>query len=59
MIKMIKRNPCLICDFYDSDYGCCCPSDEMWYACLLTPEPTPEDFEARGIEYQEWGTERV
>lgn len=40
---------CLSCDFYDPDFECTCPSHEMWYACPLSPEPTPEDFEKGGF----------
>lgn len=40
---MISKR-CLMCDFYDPDYDCTCPSSEMWYACPLSPDPTPEDF---------------
>lgn len=38
------ENECMMCDFNDPDFGCTCPSSEMWYACLLTPDPSPEDF---------------
>ncbi len=37
-------NPCFECDFYDSDFGCTCPSYDMWYVCPLQSEPTEEDF---------------
>lgn len=40
---MISKR-CLMCDFYDPDYDCTCPSGEMWYACPLSPDPSPEDF---------------
>ena len=38
------KNPCLICDFYDPDFECSCPPSEMWYACSMEPELSPEDF---------------
>ena len=37
-------NQCFSCDFYDSDFGCICPSYDKWYACPLAPEPKPEEF---------------
>lgn len=44
---------CLICDFYDPDFECTCPSHEMWYARPLSPEPTREDFERRGMKIED------
>lgn len=44
---------CLTCDFYDPDFECTCPSHEMWYACPLSPEPTREDFEGRGMKIED------
>lgn len=38
------NNPCIGCGFDDPDYGCTCPSSDLWYACPLEPEPMPEDF---------------
>lgn len=34
-------NPCFNCNcgWYDSDFGCTCPSGEEWYQCPLEPEP--------------------
>ena len=40
----MNSNPCLGCGFNDPDFGCTCPSNEMWYACPLSPDPSPEDF---------------
>ena len=34
--------------YYDPDFGCTCPSSEMWYTCSLSPDPSPEDFEYGG-----------
>lgn len=39
---------CMMCDFNDPDFGCTCPSSEMWYTCSLSPDPSPEDFEYGG-----------
>lgn len=44
---------CLTCGFYDPDFECTCPSYEMWYACLLSPEPAAEDFKERGMEVED------
>ena len=32
-------NPCFDCNcnWYDSDFGCTCPSGEEWYQCPLEP----------------------
>ena len=38
----MNSNPCLGCGFNDPDFGCTCPSNEMWYACPLSPDPSPE-----------------
>lgn len=40
----MSKNPCWGCGFYDSDSGCTCSSLDLWYACPLEPEPSPEDF---------------
>lgn len=44
---------CYTCGFYDPDFTCTCPSYEMWYACPLSPEPTKEDFERRGMDIED------
>ena len=31
--------PCYHCGWYDSDWGCTCPGNELWYQCPLEPEP--------------------
>lgn len=43
-------NECLSCDYYDSDFGCTCPSVDKFYACPLEPELTEEDFKITGEE---------
>lgn len=37
----LKDNPCweCHCSWWDSDMGCTCPGDELWYQCPLEPEP--------------------
>lgn len=42
---MKEKNECLNCDFNDPDFGCTCSSIDKWYACPLSPELKPEDFE--------------
>lgn len=46
----MNENPCLDCGFYDSDFGCTCPSLDKWYACPLEPKPSPEDFMTEGMK---------
>ena len=36
--------PCLDFGFYDSDYGCTCPSVDKSYACPLESESDAELF---------------
>ncbi len=31
--------PCILCGWYDSDFGCTCSPLEKWYQCPLEPEP--------------------
>lgn len=49
---MISKE-CLWCDFYDPDFECTCPSFDMWYACPISKEPAPEDFENGGVSLKE------
>lgn len=37
----LRDNPCweCHCGWWDSDMGCTCPGNEMWYQCPLEPEP--------------------
>ncbi len=40
-------NPCFSCGCpaYDPDLGCMIPSNDLWYACPLEPDPKyPDDF---------------
>lgn len=41
MNDWLKDNPCweCHCSWWDSDMGCTCPGDELWYQCPLEPEP--------------------
>lgn len=36
---------CYNCGFYDSDFGCTCPSIDAWYACPIESEK-PENIQA-------------
>lgn len=36
---------CINCGFYDENYGCACPSYDMWYACPIESE-RPENIKA-------------
>lgn len=39
------RMKCFNCGFFDVECECCtCPSQDIWYACPLEPEPKIEDF---------------
>jgi len=45
---------CANCGFNDEDYGCNCPSSDMWYACPIESKK-PENIKALQ-EYVEWLT---
>lgn len=43
---------CYNCGFFDSDYGCTCPSLDMWYACPI--ESKKEENQKELEEYADW-----
>ena len=45
----MEYSGCRSCDFYDSEFGCTCPSVDLWYACPYEPEPTLSDF-----DHEDW-----
>ena len=45
---------CVSCGFNDEDYGCACPSSDMWYACPIENKK-PENIKALK-EYAEWAS---
>ena len=52
----MKKNDCFGCGFNDEEYGCTCPSHDMWYACPIE-SVKPENIKALE-EYAEWVSER-
>ena len=48
---MISKE-CLWCDFYDPDFECTCSDFDKWYACPISKESTPEDFENGGVSHE-------
>lgn len=45
-------NECYKCGFYDSDFGCTCPSLDRWFACPIESEK--EENKKALEEYAEW-----